>query len=333
MKIFVVIATLVAAACAQYDYTPPQRGFNAGGGGTTERPIYGVPNHTPGEPIGPSSSQPALAPPVQAAPAHQNGGGYQQQQESAPAFTQPQVSAPTFSHQAPTFSQQSAPAFSQQSAPTFSHQSAPTFSQQAPSFSQAPAQQQEQQAESYTSKVYRHVYVHSAPDEAPDHQARTIRVPGGDKHVNIIFVKTPSTSSSHQTEVILPEQDEHKNLVYVLLKKGENTADVKIRKPAAAPQPKPQVYFIRYGAQDKQNGGGYQQQQQQPQPQQPQQQQQQQSGGQGGYQQQQSSSGGHGGQGGQGGYQQQGAPLGSIRVPNPIRTPADVPSSGYGLPL
>jgi len=109
-------------------------------------------------------------------------------------------------------------------------------------------------APAHTPQVFRHVYVHSAPDEPEDRQSRTIRVPGGDKHVNIIFVKTPSSSSSHQTEVILPEQDEHKNLVYVLLKKGENSADVKIRKPAARGPQKPEVYFIKYGGQ---GGQGY----------------------------------------------------------------------------
>jgi len=107
-------------------------------------------------------------------------------------------------------------------------------------------------APAHTPQVFRHVYVHTAPDEPEDRQARTIKVPGGDKHVNIIFVKTPSSSSSQQTEVILPEQDEHKNLVYVLLKKGDNTADIKVRKPAARGPQKPEVYFIRYGAQ----GGG-----------------------------------------------------------------------------
>lgn len=68
---------------------------------------------------------------------------------------------------------------------------------------------------------------------------------GGDKHVNIIFVKAPSSSSSQQTEVILPEQDEQKNLVYVLLKKGEASSDVRIRRPAARGPQKPEVYFIR----------------------------------------------------------------------------------------
>ncbi|OXA59831.1 uncharacterized protein LOC110843871 [Folsomia candida] len=110
-------------------------------------------------------------------------------------------------------------------------------------------------APAHQAQTFRHVYVHTAPDEPEDRQARTIRVPGGDKHVNIIFVKTPSSSSSQQTEVILPEQDEHKNLVYVLLKKGDNTADIKVRRPQAKTPQKPEVYFIRYGAQQSQ---GYQ---------------------------------------------------------------------------
>jgi len=111
-------------------------------------------------------------------------------------------------------------------------------------------------APAHVPQVFRHVYVHTAPDEPEDRQARTIRVPGGDKHVNIIFVKTPSSSSSQQTEVILPEQDEHKNLVYVLLKKGSNSADIKVRRPAARGPQKPEVYFIRYAGQGGQAGYG-----------------------------------------------------------------------------
>jgi uncharacterized membrane protein YgcG len=95
------------------------------------------------------------------------------------------------------------------------------------------------------------VYVHAAPDEPVDSQARVIRVPGGqDKHVNIIFVKAPSSSSQQQTEVILPEQNEQKTLVYVLLKKGEANSDIRVRAPAARGPTKPEVYFIRYA-----NGG------------------------------------------------------------------------------
>ncbi|ODN01115.1 hypothetical protein Ocin01_05551 [Orchesella cincta] len=114
------------------------------------------------------------------------------------------------------------------------------------------------QEEQHVPQTFRHVYVHQSPDEPTEVQNRVIRVPGGDKHVNIIFVKTPSQSSQSQTEVILPEQDEHKNLVYVLLKKGENQNDVRIRRPAAPRQQKPEVYFIRYKGQE-QEQGGYQQ--------------------------------------------------------------------------
>jgi len=64
--------------------------------------------------------------------------------------------------------------------------------------------------------------------------------------VNIIFVKTPSQNSASETEVILPEQDEHKNLVYVLLKKGQNENIVNVRKPAGRAPQKPEVFFIRY---------------------------------------------------------------------------------------
>jgi hypothetical protein len=68
------------------------------------------------------------------------------------------------------------------------------------------------------------VYVYSAPDEPATQENKVIRVPSGDKHVSM---KSPLTDSASQTEVILPqEQDEHKNLVYVLLKKGEATSNL-----------------------------------------------------------------------------------------------------------
>jgi hypothetical protein len=91
--------------------------------------------------------------------------------------------------------------------------------------------------------------VYSAPDEPATQENKVIRVPSGDKHVSM---KLPLTDSASQTEVILPqEQDEHKNLVYVLLKKGEATSNLPER-PAAPRQQKPEVYFIRYGNQQQQ---------------------------------------------------------------------------------
>jgi len=103
-------------------------------------------------------------------------------------------------------------------------------------------------------QVFRHVYVHSAPDDVIEQSNRVIRVPGGgNKHVNIIFVKAPSTSSHQQTEVHLPEHPQSKTVVYVLVKKGSHSADVKVRAPPAPSQPKPEVYFIRY--KNKESGG------------------------------------------------------------------------------
>ncbi|CAL8126850.1 unnamed protein product [Orchesella dallaii] len=113
-------------------------------------------------------------------------------------------------------------------------------------------------------QVHRHVYVHVAPDDPEDQQARVVRIPSkNDKHVNIIFVKTPSASSSQQTEVILPEQDEQKNIVYVLVRKFDPTTDLKIRAPRPTSPSKPEVFFIRYKDQQQQNQG----QQQAPPPQ------------------------------------------------------------------
>jgi len=92
-------------------------------------------------------------------------------------------------------------------------------------------------------QVRRYVSIHVAPDEPESNQNRIIRVPGNkDKHVNIIFVKAPSMSSAQNTEVILPEQPEHKTLVYVLVKKSEGASDIKIRAPQATRPPKPEVF-------------------------------------------------------------------------------------------
>lgn len=195
-----------------------------------------------------------------------------------------------------------------------------------------PQQSQQPQAEAYTPQVFKHIYVHAAEDEAPDQQSRVIKVPGGDKHVNIIFVKTPSQSSQAQTEVILPEQDEHKNLVYVLLKKNTAENNIRIRRPQAQQPQKPEVYFIRYKDQE----------------------QQQQNGASGGYSQ--SGQNGSGpspvvqsapiqssaptpvrsspqvSNGGSSKYSEAGRYTPAF-APGPIRSASDVPSSGYGVPL
>ncbi|OXA58975.1 uncharacterized protein LOC110844907 [Folsomia candida] len=102
-------------------------------------------------------------------------------------------------------------------------------------------------APAYVPQVFKHVYIHAAPDEPTYAENKVIRVPGGgDKHVNIIFVKAPSHSSSQQTEVILPEQPQQKTVVYVLVKKPENYNNVKVTAPQQTQPHKPEVFFIRY---------------------------------------------------------------------------------------
>lgn len=73
--------------------------------------------------------------------------------------------------------------------------------------------------------------------------------------MNIIFVKAPSSSSQSQTEVILPEQPQQKTVVYVLVKKPENSNNVKVVGPGARLPSKPEVFFIRY--KNKEEAGGY----------------------------------------------------------------------------
>jgi len=113
--------------------------------------------------------------------------------------------------------------------------------------------------ESRGPQVFRHVYVHVGKDEEEDRQSNVIRVPGGgDKHVNIIFVKAPTFSSDSQTEVILPEPASQKTLVYVLLKKGSSSSNVRVKGPQPTQPTKPEVYFIRYKNDEQSSSqGGY----------------------------------------------------------------------------
>jgi hypothetical protein len=102
-------------------------------------------------------------------------------------------------------------------------------------------------------KVYKHISIHIPPKEEFDVPMRRLIRPMNqpDKHVNIIFVKAPSSSSAQQTEVILPEQNEQRTVVYVLLKKSEpGQNDIKIRQPQPSKPPRPEVFFVQYGNKD-----------------------------------------------------------------------------------
>lgn len=61
-----------------------------------------------------------------------------------------------------------------------------------------------------------------------------------------MFCQAPSNGADQKTEVVLPDPDEHKSLVYVLVQKSDAGANIKVRRPPPKPKSKPEVYFIRY---------------------------------------------------------------------------------------
>nr|CAI5855086.1 unnamed protein product [Callosobruchus analis] len=104
--------------------------------------------------------------------------------------------------------------------------------------------------------VQKHIYVHVAPPEPEEFRPRPqIQAGQATKHYKIIFIKAPSYSLPAAQIAALQPQNEEKTLVYVLVKKPDEQADITI--PTAAPtQPsKPEVYFIRYKTKSEATGG------------------------------------------------------------------------------
>ncbi|XP_050299014.1 uncharacterized protein LOC126737940 [Anthonomus grandis grandis] len=105
--------------------------------------------------------------------------------------------------------------------------------------------------------VQKHIYVHVAPPE-PEEQ-RPQRVIGGGqstKHYKIIFIKAPSYQPTQQQILQAQAQNEEKTLVYVLVKKPDDVADITLPTAAPTAPSKPEVYFIRYKAKSEAVGGG-----------------------------------------------------------------------------
>ncbi|KOB67725.1 Cuticular protein PpolCPT1 [Operophtera brumata] len=97
------------------------------------------------------------------------------------------------------------------------------------------------------AQVYKHFYVHSAPEEPELPKPRTpIVVPPPQKHYKIIFVKTPNAESHSSQIVPVQPQNEEKTIVYVLVKKPEEHREVIVPKVEQKPPTKPEVYFIKY---------------------------------------------------------------------------------------
>lgn len=100
--------------------------------------------------------------------------------------------------------------------------------------------------------ITKNVYVH-VPREEPIEPVRSqiIDVPIPKKHYKIIFIKAPTPPTP--TAPIIPEQpqDEHKTLVYVLVKKPEPQPLVDFPVQHTTEPSKPEVYFINYKNQEK----------------------------------------------------------------------------------
>lgn len=100
--------------------------------------------------------------------------------------------------------------------------------------------------------ITKNVYIHVPPPEAPEFQpAQIFEVPVQKKHYKIVFIKAP-TAPPPTKPVIPPQpQDEHKTLVYVLVKKPDPQPQIEIPKIQPTEPSKPEVYFIKYSGGDK----------------------------------------------------------------------------------
>ncbi|XP_066137442.1 uncharacterized protein, partial [Euwallacea fornicatus] len=97
--------------------------------------------------------------------------------------------------------------------------------------------------------VQKHIYVHVAPPEPEEvRPQRPISAGQSTKHYKIIFIKAPSYDLKQQQILQAQAQNEEKTLVYVLVKKPEDVADITLPTAAPTAPSKPEVYFIRYKA-------------------------------------------------------------------------------------
>lgn len=123
-----------------------------------------------------------------------------------------------------------------------------TFQPQQPQFQPQPTLQQP------SSLIQKHIYVHVPPPDEDDIQPqRPNQVLGNrQKHYKIIFIKAPSPPSYQQQQIALQNQNEEKTIVYVLVKRPDDIGDVSVATPSPTPPSKPEVYFIKYKAQQQQ---------------------------------------------------------------------------------
>lgn len=95
--------------------------------------------------------------------------------------------------------------------------------------------------------IHKHVYVHIPPPE-PEYPGpqRPIQVQPAQKHYRIIFIKAPTQSIPTLPPLPAAPENEEKTIVYVLVRKPDDTPEIVIPTPASTVPSKPEVYFIRY---------------------------------------------------------------------------------------
>ncbi|CAG9857460.1 unnamed protein product [Phyllotreta striolata] len=105
--------------------------------------------------------------------------------------------------------------------------------------------------------VQKHIYVHVAPPEPEEARPQRPQAAAqSTKHYKIIFIKAPSAAAPTAQQIALAAQNQEKTIVYVLVKRPEEAAEVVAPTAAPAAPSKPEVYFIRYKAKSEAIGGG-----------------------------------------------------------------------------
>ncbi|CAG9781970.1 unnamed protein product [Diatraea saccharalis] len=111
--------------------------------------------------------------------------------------------------------------------------------------------QQQYQIQQQPAQVFKHYYVHAAPEEPEAAKPRNpIVLPAPQKHYKIIFIKTPAQAAVAPQYIPVQQQNEEKTIVYVLVKNPEDYKDIVVPKVEQKPPSKPEVYFIKYNSKE-----------------------------------------------------------------------------------
>jgi len=100
------------------------------------------------------------------------------------------------------------------------------------------------------AQVHKHVYFYDSPEDLP---APSIRISGqassAQKNYKIIFIKAPSYKAPEVPQIPIQQQNEEKTLVYVLVKKPDESQEIVVPTLAPSKPSKPEVFFIKYKTQ------------------------------------------------------------------------------------